>query len=70
MAADKPRPLLQNSLMKNLSSYYGLIDAGIRASEKDLPVGFWADFLQITRKSYDYVADTQSKKELDYQAIL
>ena len=30
--------------MKNLSSYCGLVDAKIRASNKDLPVNKWIDF--------------------------
>ena len=29
---------LVHNLMNNLSSYYGLVDAKIRASDKDLPV--------------------------------
>ena len=35
--------------MNNMSSYWGLVDAKIRASDKDLPIGNLIDILM-----YDY----------------
>ena len=38
--------------MKNLSSHCGLVDAKIRASDKDLPVhDKWKEIVQFDKKS-------------------